>query len=744
MPKPLRINCYNIFPSKPFKNPRISHTYAIVRTALAHFLCPEKFETKTQYQAMKTKIIILSIFFLMFIGCTDDDNTEIPSNTLEADAFSENQGDIYAGQAVILNGSKSTDKEGKPFQYLWRFKAKPSGSLTELTEETTAKPKFTPDKVGNYSVELKIFNTEFYDTDELTILVKEDENPPEQETIIISENITARRHLANVFEDPNKIDYLVTGDIHVSALLTIDPNVVIAFDENTAMYIDNPGAIITTAAASSFITFTGKNKVPGYWKGLIINSNSPLNKLDRVTIEYAGGAIAQGMEVATSLGLDNDGRGQLTLVSSIIQNSAAYAVAIEVGAKWNTESFNVYRNNNKSIQLPASQLGSLSSLSEFQNNAENIIDVIGDRISTSQETVWSDLYNSSENMKYVVKGTIEVVSGLRILEGLELYMDRDSEINITQKGYIIALGSPQYPIKFLSREFFDGGYWKGISIMSNDMKNELDNVEIHNAGSEIMDGLQFKTAVGLGGANEAKLKLFSSKIVGSGGNGIYVENGAELVRIDEIRFHENKGSAITMAANQVKKLNDATGMEFIGNGHNGVEILGSALFEPNVETTWPALHFGATYLVSGNLGIQSGLRILPGAVFKFAEDKMFGVFPYGYLIAQGNPNNKIVFTGAAASKGFWNGIRIQSDSAKNIMEYTEVLYAGKTEMPGVSKITSIGLDGDYMGNLTIKNSKIAHGHGYGIAFENRNTSINPDFNMVNLFEDLSLGDISLP
>jgi len=47
-----------------------------------------------------------------------------------------------------------------------------------LTEETTAKPKFTPDKPGNYSVELKIFNTEFFDTDELTILVKDAETHP--------------------------------------------------------------------------------------------------------------------------------------------------------------------------------------------------------------------------------------------------------------------------------------------------------------------------------------------------------------------------------------------------------------------------------------------------------------------------------------------------------------------------------------------------------------------------------------
>ncbi|WP_157943723.1 MULTISPECIES: hypothetical protein [Arenibacter] len=694
---------------------------------------------------MKTKLILLSIFFLMIIGCSEDDSSEIPANTLEADAFSEYQGEILTGETVVLDGSKSKDKAGKPFQYLWKIKTKPMGSFTELEEETTAKPKFTPDKPGNYSVELKIFNTEFFDTDELAILVIDGENPPLQETIIISENITERLHLSNVFDDPDKFDYLVTGDIHVKALLTIDPNVVIAFEENTAMYVDNPGAIITTAAASSFTTFTGKNKVPGYWKGLIINSNSPLNKLDRVTIEYGGGAIAQGMEVATSLGIDNEGPGHLDLVSSIIQYSGAYAMAVEVGAKWNTESFNVYRDNNKTIRVPASQFGIVSSLSEFHNNEENVIEIIGDPIHSTVETLWSPLNNNPIDLKYIVKGKIEVVSGLRIMQGLEFYMDRDSEINITTSGYLVAQGSNQYPIKFRGNESLDGGYWKGISIMSADKKNEMNYVEIQDAGSEIMGSLQNKTAIGLGGANEANLKLNSTKITHSGGNGLYVENGAEIISLDFVKFHKNQGPAMSMAANQVTKLNNAAGMEFIDNGHNGVEIFGSTLYSPDVnETVWPALHFGASYLVSGNLGIQSGLKILPGAVFKFAEDKMLGVFPNGYLIAKGTDANKIVFTGANASKGFWNGIRVQSGNVKNLLDQTEVLYAGKTEMPGVAKIASIGLDGDYLANLTIKNSKIAHGHGYGIALEDHRTSLNSDYDMVNIFDDLSLGNVYLP
>jgi len=105
---------------------------------------------------------------------------------------------------------------------------------------------------------------------------------------------------------------------------------------------------------------------------------------------------------------------------------------------------------------------------------------------------------------------------------------------------------------------------------------------------------------------------------------------------------------------------------------------------------------------------------------------------------------KLFFTGANDTKGFWNGIRIQSDSVKNLLDHAEVLYAGKTEMPGVAKIASIGLDGDYLANLTIKNSKNRPWPRLWYCLEDSRTSLNSDYDMVNIFEDLSLGNVSLP
>jgi len=56
-------------------------------------------------------------------------------------------------------------------------------------------------------------------------------------------------------------------------------------------------------------------------------------------------------------------------------------------------------------------------------------------VSTISRKPYGALFTMDQaNLKYLVSGKIEVVSGLRAMEGLELYMDRDSEINITHKG----------------------------------------------------------------------------------------------------------------------------------------------------------------------------------------------------------------------------------------------------------------------------------------------------------------------
>lgn len=605
---------------------------------------------------MKKVLIVLFAFLLLFTKCEYEVIEKPLINTLEANAGIDQQ--VITNQVLVLDGSNSKDVNDEAFQYLWSIKSKPEHCNPILTDSTSVSPKFTVDKAGNYVVELKIQNGEFTDTDEVSIIAIEINDPPVHEPVILNQDINQGRRLTNVFDDPALPDYLVTSDIHVTEHLIIDPSVTIAFEAEKAMYIDNSGVINAIGmGGNDMIFFTGKNKTPGYWKGLIINSSSALNILERVTIEYAGNAAANGIEFAANLVLTSGGN--LHLAGSIIQHSAAYGMVVEFGANWSADSFsNIFEYNQTPLRIPALQVTSIDGLSYFANNTRNVIEVIGSSVYGLTEVQWSRALTSdtpAATVPYLIKGKVVVKSGLRIHNGVELQFDSDAEFEVSPSGYLTAIGTAAEPIKFHGAESNETGYWKGISIHSANENNELKYVEVYGAGSQAIDGFEQNAAIILDGGHKATLNINNSKIGRSGGYGLYVENQAGLTAFTFNKFGYNTKAALALSANEVWKVNNMVAIEFTLNGHNGIEIIGSVLLDAKKqESVWPALNFGATYLVSGNLGIQTGLKLMPGVTLKFAEGKGIKVSGGGYLTAVGRDDLKVVFTGASESKGFWN------------------------------------------------------------------------------------------
>ena len=383
-------------------------------------------------------ILVISIFFLM--GC-DEENVEPepepePVNTLKAHAGADQQTEI--NKLVTLNGSGSKDTDNGNFQYEWSLKSKPDNSMSSLTDADKVSAIFTPDKEGEYVVELKIYNVKFEDRDEVKITANAPENPPPPpvaETIVIDQDINEERRLTNIFDDLSKPDYLVTEDIHVTGYLTIDPNVIIAFEQDKAMYIDNPGSILTLGHGANEVVFTGKEKTPGFWKGLVINSSSSFNLLEGTVIEYGGSNPADGLTEPANLAVNDAGQGYLRLKYSTIQFSSGYGMIIEPGAFLSKDNLqNQFKNNLIPLSLPAFQLGSLSALNYFLDNTKNFVEVIGTPVNSNELTRWSRVagIGPSTIIPYVVKGNIEVRSGLQIHEGAAFYFEEDAEFIITQ------------------------------------------------------------------------------------------------------------------------------------------------------------------------------------------------------------------------------------------------------------------------------------------------------------------------
>jgi hypothetical protein len=63
---------------------------------------------------------------------------------------------VTVGSLVTLDGSGSRDANNQSLTYLWQLTAKPTGSLAALSSGTSAKPTFTADLAGTYTVSLVV------------------------------------------------------------------------------------------------------------------------------------------------------------------------------------------------------------------------------------------------------------------------------------------------------------------------------------------------------------------------------------------------------------------------------------------------------------------------------------------------------------------------------------------------------------------------------------------------------------
>ena len=63
---------------------------------------------------------------------------------------------VTTGSVVTLDGSASRDVNNQSLTYLWKMTSVPAGSLAALSSATSAKPTFTADLAGTYTVSLVV------------------------------------------------------------------------------------------------------------------------------------------------------------------------------------------------------------------------------------------------------------------------------------------------------------------------------------------------------------------------------------------------------------------------------------------------------------------------------------------------------------------------------------------------------------------------------------------------------------
>lgn len=458
-----------------------------------------------------TKIAFFLFVLLSFalISCDEEND---PVIGLVADAGSDFT--LNVDETVQLDGSSSHADNNQFFSYLWSVRSKPAGSVATISNTKTAKPVFTADKAGNYVIELQVTQSSRVAKDELTIHVTGNSttNP-----ISLNGPIVNDTSLPDIFDDPMKVDYIVTNDIEVKADLVIAPGVVIAFEQDKGLRVIS-GSLQAKGTATELIVFKGTQTSAAFWKGLLFYSTS--NALEYVMISDGGSTayseIGKSANIALA-GTEFSGAA-LHLSNSTIAASGGYGLYVQGSSSIDGLSGNNFTYNTlAAAYIPARQLHKLGGNNQTTYNGFNGAETGGN---LENAVTWQKDLGGV----YHVTSNLLINGGLTIEQGVGLVMDEEVSIVVSASGYLKATGTATDKIMFGSMAV--DKYWSGLAINSTSSNNILDNCIVANAGRITLDDAAQKGNIVIGAS--AFVSITNSVIKNSNGYGIVTKSIANL------------------------------------------------------------------------------------------------------------------------------------------------------------------------------------------------------------------------
>ena len=538
--------------------------------------------------------------------------------------------------------------------------------------------------------------------------------------------------------------YVVTGDVTVrhsssshyttqtTAVLTIEPGVVVRFAPGTGLYIglnnagsstyDYYGALSAQGTADFPVVFTSNapTPTPGDWKGIIFTdfANDSASILTNCTVEYGGSTSEKKRNIYC-------GGAHPTIINCTIRYSSGAGIYLESssptiegnliydngqdgingdgGSSPTVKSNTINNNGGIAVYVRPNHVNRITGNSGA-GNGENVIKVSGGEITASGSWVKQDF-------PYVVTGditvrhssathyttqttavlTIEPGVVVRFEPGTGLYIGLNNAGSSTYDYYgaLSAQGTADFPVVFTSNAPAPApGDWKGIyfSNFTHDSKSMIEHVIVEYGGNSHNANIYCASA---------SPTIKNSTIRNSGSRGIYVDGGSSPLIADSL-FTGNIDSPINVHALRVYRLSGNSGSD---NGKDYIEVRGA---EITSTSTWSKQGF--PYVVTGDVTVRHSssshyttqttavLTIEPGVVVRFAPGT--GLYIglnnagsstydyYGALSAQGTADFPVVFTSnvPAPAPGDWKGIYFQNftKDSSSLLEHCIVEFGGHT------------------------------------------------------------------
>lgn len=513
--------------------------------------------------------------------------------------------------------------------------------------------------------------------------------------------------------------YNVESSISVSqgAQLTIEPGVILIFDQGNEMTIWDDGRLSAVGTASDPIVLRGAEAIRGYWGGLrFYHSNSTENRLEYVTIEHGGGYWDANLYLVG--GSSSPARVQVT--NCTLSESESYGFYWDANVAIEGFANNLVTSNELGAgYISAAVAGFLDDTSSFVGNDEDIVRVWGAPVETDQ--TWPAI-----DANYLFDGSVSVSAMLTIEAGARLVFESGEEMTIWDDGQLVAVGTSDAPIVFTGQEAIRG-YWGGLRFYhSNSTANRLDYVTLEYGGGYWGANLYLN-----GGSDApARVNVTNCTVSNSETYGFYFDANTIVEEFGGNVVTGNALGAGHLSAAVAGYMDDTT--TYTGNDADEVRVWGATVV---TDQTWAGID--ADYLLDDSVAVSATLSIAPGARLVFGAGEEMTIWADGRLQAVGTETDPIVFTGVEQTPGYWGGLRFyHSNSEDNQLQWVTIEYAGGY-WDGNLYLTGASDSPVLLGatDCTFRQSAT-----WGV-YMNRYVNVNEDFDAANMFSGNASGDV---
>lgn len=351
---------------------------------------------------------------------------------------------------------------------------------------------------------------------------------------------------------------------------------------------------------------------------------------------------------------------------------------------------------------------------DLGNNTNNVFPCF-----INQPLVLKD--TNPNGIDYYITCDVSVNNELIIEPGVSIEFKANAGFRIENSGRIKAVGDSTKPI--ILKGVANTASWKGISIFSNDVRNELSYVNVEYAGdmvnfSSTLAGYSYdeKSAIAVYG----RLNMSNCKIIGSGGHGISFssESNSNLFKHNSIENSEL--FPILTYAGIINKL-DLDSQKFVNNKKNYIALFSFSSNEV-VENDITIKKTTIPYLAYRSLYFEDNVNIQAGVIIKVDNNQGIGINNTGILTISGNVDDEVIIEGLENMPAFWKGLYIRTTN--NVFNYLIVKNGGSEEYYASQK-SNIVLSATEQPSLTLNNCKSIDYEGCALAYPiNTSTVIN--------------------